>query len=271
MTAPGPIPLQPGWVYGPVASRRLGRSLGVNLLPVHARICSMDCVYCQYAPPSGRHAPEDEPGFPTVAAVCAEVEEALRRDPTVDAVTLAGNGEPTLHPSFGAVLRGIAALRDRLAPTARLVLLTNGTRLTQPRVRAALDLVDLPVVKLDAGDDEALRRINRPRGVRLDEIQRGIQALPRVVIQAMFVTGAVDNTGPAQLSAWLERLRALAPASVQVTTIDRGTAMSGLLPVPARRLEEIAGRVRELGIPAQAFPCRNEEEWAEEREGESGD
>lgn len=256
-----PIPLQPDVAYGPVPSRRFGRSLGVNLLPPGRKLCNFDCVYCQYdATPGGTDATR----FPAPEDVWAAVEAALRRE-ACDSITLAGNGEPTLHPDFAWIVAGLARLRATHAPGARLVLLTNGTRLGDPSVQAGLPWLDRAFVKLDAGDDATLAAIDRPRAFSLRRLVEGLAALrgPRLGVQAMFVTGALDNSGPPAVAAWLDLLRALGPVAVHVTTVDRGTTVRGLRPVPAARLEEIAAAARGLGLDAEAFACGDESRFVD--------
>ncbi len=254
---PGPIPLQPSLIYGPVRSRRLGRSLGVNLLPTHYRLCSMDCIYCQYASPKEG----DTGGFPSVADVLAAVEAALEQNSDCDAITLAGNGEPTLHPGFLEIVSGLVALRDRLAPGVKLVLLTNGTRLGHPAVREALLALDTPVIKLDAGDPETLKAVNRPHGRGLEAVLEGLKGIERYELQALFVAGPVTNADPAALDHWLELVGKLRPERVQITTVERGTSVPGVLPLPAAELREIAKRVNTLGVEADVYPCSDEERF----------
>lgn len=269
MTLPdptSPIPLQERWAYGPIASRRFGRSLGVNLLPLDRKVCTMACAYCQYGDGAGGGR-IDRDALPAPAQVLAAVERALAGRPAIDAITVAGNGEPTVHPELHRITEGLVALRDRLSPGTPLVLLTNGTRLDLPRVRDAIRLFDRPVVKLDAGEELAFRAVNRPNGASLARVVRGLQGLGRrFTAQALFVRGAVDNATPAALQAWARTLLAVRPADVQVTTLDRGTALAGLRPVPAAALEEIAAGVRRLGIPAAAFPCGSEARFASQEE-----
>lgn len=267
MPRPSPIPLQGDWAYGPVPSRRLGRSLGVNLLPTGRKLCNFDCVYCQYdATP--RAAGEEAQDLPDVDAVLAAVERALRGAGPCDAITIAGNGEPTLHPGFDHVVAGLVTLRDALAPAASLVLLTNGTRLRAPHVRDALAWIDRPFVKLDAGDEATLRAVDRPRAgaslARLVEDLRGLEA--PFWLQSMFMVGAVDNAAEEHVAPWLDLVVSLRAAGrleeVHVTTVDRGTTLPGVLPAPDARLQEIAAAARARGVAARAFPCGDEARFA---------
>lgn len=259
MPRPTPIPLQSELAYGPVRSRRLGRSLGVNLLPPGRKLCTFDCVYCQYdATPDAAPA-----GFPAPEQVWEAVEAALRRAPC-DAITVAGNGEPTLHPELARIVDGLDWLRTTHAPLAELVLLTNGTRLGTAELRAALPRFDRAFFKLDAGDDVVMRAIDRPRGFSIARLEAGLRALKTPFwLQAMFVTGARDNATPDALERWLDLVEGLRPVGVHVTTIDRGTTVPGLLPVSAERLERLAARVCTRGVPAEAFPCPEEGRFEE--------
>lgn len=251
-----PILPQSDWVYGPVDSRRLGRSLGVNLLPKRRKLCNMDCVYCQYDTEEGQDQPNR---LPEIDEVLRAVETALVADSSATAITLAGNGEPTLHPKFAEILPALVEIRDDLVPQALICLLSNGTRLLDPDVRSVLELIDRPIFKLDAGTDEGLHRVNRPRGADLAQIVQGLESVPNYFVQSMFlITSDYDNTTPENLAPWLSLITRLRPNEVQVCTVDRGTQEQGIMPIPAARLQAVAAMVREVGIPATAYACRDE-------------
>lgn len=258
---PPPIPIQSGLVYGPVASRRFGRSLGVNLLPVDRKVCNLGCVYCQYGDAaSGRRAEQVE--LPAAELVLEAARRALERGAACDAITVAGNGEPTLHPDLPRIAAGLVELRDRHAPAVPLVLLTNGTRLQLPRVRDALRHFDWRVVKLDAGQEAGFRAVNRPSGASLASVVSGLLALGQTfTVQSLFFRGALDNATPEHLRSWARTLLRVRPVDVQVTTVERGTAVPGLEPVAARDLEAIAAGARRLGLSARAYPCTEEERF----------
>jgi wyosine [tRNA(Phe)-imidazoG37] synthetase (radical SAM superfamily) len=247
-----PIPLQSSIVYGPVNSRRLGASLGVNVLPAGMKTCNFNCPYCQYGwTPTGA-ADED---WPTPGRIARAVENALAKNWRVDRITLAGNGEPTLHPEFGEVVDHLRNVRRRLAPAARLAILSNAATASDPAVAAALGRLDERYMKLDAGDDATLRRLNAST-VPIESIVTSLAGLDGIVLQSMFTRddeGRVDNTTEEAVSAWLDCVRRIKPRAVHVYTIDRDPAWKALRPVPHETLATIVARLRERGVPAVAF------------------
>lgn len=248
-------------VYGPVLSRRYGVSLGVNVLPNDLKLCSYNCCYCEcgWTRKLDTRADVDPALFPPTQALLAELAtrlDALRaKNTALDAITFAGNGEPTLHPDFLAIAHGSRALRDRLAPHARLILLSNATTLDDADILAALDCFDEAVMKLDAGRQDTFRRIDIPhKNYTLDAICNALRGRENVTIQTLFLTGRVDNTTPEELDAWMARLRDIGAKRVQLYTIERPASDRTVRAVPVERLEAIAARVRdELGIEAGVF------------------
>ncbi len=251
----------PELIFGPVESRRYGRSLGVNLLPVDRKICDFNCPYCEcgWTEVAASRAPVDPGIFSPAAAILANLEEDLvarnAAGEPLDAITFAGNGEPTLHPEFAAVARGTSALRDRLFPRARLVLLSASTNLHLPSVREGIESFDVKVMKLDAGTEGMFRRINMPVGVvELRSIVEELKSLRGIVLQAMFVRGRVDNTTEEEIGAWIQLVDEVRPGSVEIYSLDRRPPDERLERVPIESLRAIAERVtRETGIPAEAF------------------
>jgi wyosine [tRNA(Phe)-imidazoG37] synthetase (radical SAM superfamily) len=247
-------------IYGPVFSRRLGVSLGINLLPGGRKICNMDCAYCQYGWTRGalRYRGEGV-GWPTPDAVEAAVTTRLTiaadANESIDRLTIAGHGEPTLHPEFEEVVTRVRAVRDRIAPRLRISILSNSTTAGAEDVRRGLAAVDERYMKLDAGDPTTFGELNGG-GRHLSDIIDALTTLPAIVVQAMFVhdrARRVGNAGDSAVDQWIAALQAVSPTGVHVYTIDRVPALGTLQPVERRRLREIAERVRAIGIPAQIF------------------
>jgi wyosine [tRNA(Phe)-imidazoG37] synthetase (radical SAM superfamily) len=255
--APRSVLVKEDVIYGPLRSRRLGWSLGINLLGSGEKLCSFNCRYCQCGwtrRPTmtvGRRLAE----LPTAEQVAGALECKLdllsRARAALDVITFSGNGEPTLHPALGTIVKAVAALRDRYVPRAKLAILSNSSTVHRPEVRAALEPLDLKIMKLDAGSEALVRRINLPaRGFEFHRMLQGLAALGGVVLQSMFVTGPVDNTNPRVVCEWLDRLVEIRPSRVQVYTLDRPPADPRLEPVPAAVLASIADAVRSrVGIP----------------------
>ena len=250
------LPVQPTIVYGPVRSRRLGRSLGINLLPTSAKACTFDCVYCQYGWTPAE--PPDRPtgrGLPSLAEVLAAVEGALASLAEPPAyLTFAGNGEPTLHPAFAEIVHSVTALRDRLAPSCRTAVLSNASRLDDPRVREALAVLDVRIMKLDAGTEETFRRYNRPFATTtLASVLAGLASLGGVTVQTLLAEGPAGNCEPGEIRSWIENVVTLRPLAVQLYTLDRGCPCDAIGPVGRRLLEAIRDVLVSAGIPAEAY------------------
>jgi len=249
------LPLETTLTYGPLFSRRLGRSLGVNLLPFDCKVCSFDCVYCHYGHTTVHTITPEGIAFPDVAAVLQAVETALRRYPHVDALTFSGNGEPTLHPHFPAIVAETRRLRDALAPNVKLALFSNATTAHLPHIQTSLRDFDLPILKLDAGDPATLARINRPvTGVTLDSIIAGLKATPNLIVQSVLIDGEVSNITGEALEAWMTALDAVRPAAVQLYSTDYPVPDEGVKRVPPYVLKRIAQEVAQrAGLRVETF------------------
>ena len=236
------LPLQSGITYGPVNSRRLGRSLGINLLPTGYKLCSFDCVYCHYGRTGVKRLHPPARDLPWTKEVLRAVEAGLRRHPDVDYLTFSGNGEPTLHPAFSHIAAAVHRLRDALAPGVRLALFSNATTVHLERVRQALALFDAPMLKLDAGDPGTLAAINRPAPeVSWRDIFEGLKAVPALIVQSVLIDGRVSNVRGEAFEAWVNALAELGPAQVQVYSTDYPVSDSGVervLPYVLRRIAE---------------------------------
>jgi wyosine [tRNA(Phe)-imidazoG37] synthetase (radical SAM superfamily) len=258
-----PLPPLERIVYGPVRSRRLGASLGVNLLPVGMKICNMNCAYCQYGWTRGAVRYRGQGlGWPTAqaveAALSARLTLAAERNEAIDRLTVAGHGEPTLHPEFEEIATRLRSVRDRIAPGIALAILSNSTTAAADDVRRGLGAFDERYMKLDAGDSATFAILNGG-GRHLSAILDALRTLSPIVVQSMFVRderGAIDNSSDAAIRAWLDALETIRATRVHVYTIDRSPAQGSLRPVPPRRLREIAEQVRALGIHADVFVPR---------------
>jgi wyosine [tRNA(Phe)-imidazoG37] synthetase (radical SAM superfamily) len=243
--------LQAGLVYGPLETRRLGRSLGVNLAPAGRKACNFNCSYCQYGwtnfPARGE--------WPRPADVIDAVDRALLDCGPIDHITVAGNGEPTLHPAFAPIAEGLARVRARRAPGAKLALLSNGSTLDRLDVVHSLRHFDERHMKLDAGDATTFRLLNAS-SIPLARLIANLRKVGNVTLQSMFVRDAehiIDNTTPRAIEAWLGAVEQIGPASVQLYSLHRAPARTSLLPVPAAVLQDVADSVSRLGIPALVF------------------
>ena len=248
--------LYPQIIYGPVRSRRLGLSLGVNLLPLEAKLCTFDCIYCECGW-NGENAGSRR--FNSREQVAAALESALAAmaadSQLPDVITFAGNGEPTMYPDFEGVIADTIALRDKYAPTAKISVLSNATQLHRADVVRALERVDNNILKMDSLDEEMARLINKPCcNYSVAKVVEQLKAFNgKVIVQTMFLRGqyegrVVDNTTEEQIVAWLEAVKAIAPESVMVYSIARDTPCKTLQKVEREELEKIAERVRALGI-----------------------
>ena len=240
-------------VYGPIRSRRLGVSLGINLMPTTAKLCTFDCVYCE----CGWNQAVSHPTLPTRE----EVREALARQLTsmndsLDVITFSGNGEPTLHPDFLGIIQDTCALRDMYCPTAKISVLSNSTQLGRSEVVEALLLCDNRILKLDSAIDTTMRLIDQPVNLQLT-VEQICQWLSQFAgdftLQTCFLRGeyegqVIDNTTPAELAAWYAVIERLRPKQVMIYVIDRATPLQTLSKVPAVEMEAIAAPLRDKGI-----------------------
>jgi wyosine [tRNA(Phe)-imidazoG37] synthetase (radical SAM superfamily) len=247
-------------IFGPVKSRRLGVSLGINLLPGDSKWCSFNCIYCECGWTTG--GPYKVEGFPSRELIRDELEKKLRtmiltgKGP--DNITFAGNGEPTLHPSFADIINDTVVLRDKIAPEAGIAVLSNGTMLDDHGVFEALQLVDQNILKIDSAREDTVRLLNQPgENFNFGRLVENISRFDgRFVLQTLFIRGTykgriVDNTTPGELKDWLRLVKKLKPQMVMVYTIARATPAGGLVRVPAEELYSIAGEVEKLGIEVQ--------------------
>ncbi len=253
------LPLQTDIVYGPVRSRRLGASLGLNIFPRNRKICNFNCAYCQYGWTREDEAAVGAGDWPEPATVANAARQAITelrgQGRVIDRLTLAGNGEPTLHPRFGQVVERLRAVRDDLCPATKLAVLSNGGTLDRPAVVAALAAIDDVYLKLDTVDRETFRRLNGGRN-DLSRLIDVLRTMPRVTIQSLFTRDAarkIDNTTPEAVDRWVTTLSEIRPDAIHVYSLDRAPAWSALQVVPRAELESIAARARAAGLKALVF------------------
>ncbi|MEG1607496.1 MAG: radical SAM protein [Mucinivorans sp.] len=240
-------------IFGPIHSRRLGISLGVNLLSPESKHCNFDCIYCECGwnrdHPHGHFNPTEQ----VVEALEAQLQQMATEGLLPEVITFAGNGEPTMHPDFGHIVELTRALRERLAPRCKIAVLTNATMIHRPAVVAALRTVDDNILKFDSAIESTVRLMNQPNNPRTtaQTIELLRQFSGTGIVQTMFLrSAAVDNTTPAEVEAWLAAIAQIAPAQVMLYSIDRDTPQEGLEAVTKEQMELIAQRVRALGIKA---------------------
>lgn len=245
-------------VFGPVSSRRLGVSLGINLLPVSRKVCSYNCIYCECGwtpdmPVTKEKLPSRKAVYDALRAKLTEMKE---KGKAPDVITYAGNGEPTLHPAFAGIIDDSVALRNEFFPEARISVLSNGSMLHRKSVRNALKKVDMNCLKLDSAIPGTVQQLNQPH-VKVDSgsfEKYTADFEGKFIIQTLFVRGEcngriVDNTTPEEISAWLKAIARLKPEQVMIYTIHRDTPLgNNLRKVPVSELNAIALRVSDMGI-----------------------
>ena len=248
-------------IYGPIKSRRLGISLGVNLLPLHSKLCNFDCIYCECGWNADNRT--EKPTFNSREDIRTALESTLAKmqaeGQLPDVITFAGNGEPTIHPEFEAIIDDTIALRNVFAPSAKVSVLSNATQLHREGVRNALHKVDNAILKLDSAFTATAQLINKPQGnYTVERIVKQLEDFGReFVLQTMFLRGeyngaTIDNATEKEVLAWLAIVEHLRPRSVMVYSIDRATPCQTLHKVEREELEKIADKVRALGIECSA-------------------
>ena len=233
-------------VYGPIRSRRLGVSLGVNLMPTDAKLCSFDCVYCE----CGWNQPVSHPQLPTRQ----QVRDSLNTN--LDVITFSGNGEPTMHPDFLGIIQDTCALRNQYCPAAKVSVLSNSTQLGRVEVVQALKLCDNRILKLDSAIDATMRLIDKPVNPHLTvaQVMEWLQQFDGdFTLQTCFLQGdyhgqVIDNTTPEELAAWYQAVEILHPKQVMIYVIDRATPLQTLEKIPAEQMQAIAKPLLDKGI-----------------------
>ncbi|TGY41263.1 radical SAM protein [Bacteroides caecimuris] len=250
----------PSPIFGPIHSRRLGVSLGINLLPDDGKVCSFDCIYCECGFNAERRTKKL---LPTREEVRTALEEKLKdmqaNGPAPDVLTFAGNGEPTAHPHFPEIIEDTLALRDRYFPKAKVSVLSNSTFIDRPAVFEVLNKIDNNILKLDTVDEEYIHLLDRPNGKYSVKkiIERMKEFEGNCIVQTMFLKGSyqgkdVDNTSDKYVLPWIEAVKEIAPRQVMIYTIDRETPDHNLQKATHEELDRIVALLEKEGIRATA-------------------
>ncbi len=245
-------------IFGPVKSRRLGNSLGINLLPVERKYCTFNCIYCECGWTPGDSGKKTNLPHREELADALETKlirlQATQNIP--DSITFAGNGEPTIHSGFSGIIEDTIRLRNKYFPHAEITVLSNSSMLHRKDIFDALLKIDNNILKLDAGTEKTFQMINKPGSISLT-LEKAVESLrkfrQKAIVQTMFVRGEVDgikidNTTEEEISAWLKHIHIIRPRYVMLYSLDRDTAASGLKPVPREDLYKIAEKLKWLRV-----------------------
>jgi len=243
-------------IFGPIHSRRLGLSLGVNLLPIDAKICSFNCIYCE----CGFNTTMQDSPIPTREQVRetleAKLKEMVAEGQIPDVITFAGNGEPTLHAEFEGIIDDTIALRNQYCPTAKVSVLSNSTRIHKPHVFSALNKVDNNILKFDSAIDRTMQLMDQPVGKEINVawfIEHLKKFEGRLIIQTMFLRGdvngeTIDNTTDKEVEAWLKALEEIHPQQIMIYSLDREAPTPTLQKISVEELNAIAEKARKRGF-----------------------
>lgn len=248
-------------IFGPVKSRRLGVSLGINLLPTKRKICNFNCIYCECGwtrdiEKAISHLPSRDQVYKALELKLLEMTVTGKAP---DVITYAGNGEPTLHPDFPGIIDDSISLRNKYFPKSKIAVLSNSTTIKNPLIKSALLKVDMNILKLDSAFESTLKIFNQPRiPVKIEDLIENLVSFNgKVIIQTLFLRGhynniVIDNTTQQEIDAWLKAIERIRPSEVMIYTISRDTPEgSQLKKVPVRELRRIAELVESLGIKTQ--------------------
>lgn len=249
-------------VFGPVYSRRLGVSLGINLLPNNSKYCNFNCIYCECGWTEIKKG--EKIILPNREELRTKLTNKLKtlkgtvNEP--DTITFAGNGEPTIHPDFRGIIDDTIKIRDKYAPKAQICVLSNASMLRKPKVVEALKKIELNIQKLDSGIENTFNLINQSaKGLSFDKIVDGLLAFEgKLIVQTLFLRGEynghfIDNTTPEEIDAWLTIVKKIKPEYVMIYPIDRGTPAKDLQKIPEEQLNEIAAQVEKEGIKTKVY------------------
>lgn len=249
-------------VFGPVKSRRLGISLGINLLPTHQKICNYNCIYCECGwnnEDVGKNL--KLPTRVEVKTALAEKLEAIKNsNMSLDSITFAGNGEPCLHPEFAGIVEDVIELRNKFYPTAKTTVLSNAGILNNDVILVALKKLDNNILKLDAGTNKTYHLINRgSENININQIVENLKQFDgKLVIQTLFLKGEyngeiIDNTTDEEVNNWLQHIAEIKPEYVMIYPIDRATPVDKLEKISRKKLEAIAAKVNAIGVKTKVY------------------
>jgi wyosine [tRNA(Phe)-imidazoG37] synthetase (radical SAM superfamily) len=249
-------------VFGPIQSRRLGISLGINVLPSEYKVCNFDCCYCECG--FNEHEFSEKHNLPSMAQVVTALEEFVEKTSNVDmnkitSITFSGNGEPTLNPEFAYIASVVSRFRREFIPKAKISLLTNGTRIGRPEVQNAVKYLDNLIIKLDSGTAEQYMAINRPAIVNFDKmIENLVRFGSHSIIQTLLLKSTnpeenIDNTTDEQFASYMRIIKMVKPKRIMLYGIDRQTPNTNLVKLSTDQLEEYANRLRFIGVPTDVY------------------
>jgi len=246
-------------IFGPVSSRRLGASLGINLLPNDRKICTFNCIYCECGWTDTHSSSKSfHPREEVRDSLRWKLEKMKENNEPLDTITFAGNGEPTMHPDFDLVIQDTIGIRNQYFPNAKIAVLSNSTLIHKPKIYSALKQIDQNILKIDSAFESTVKLLNKPyEGF---DFQRTIDSLiefnGKVIIQTMFIRGEYegqyfDNTTQKEINAWLELLEEINPQQVMIYTIARDTPSENIEKISEKELKEIAKQVEKKGFATQ--------------------
>jgi len=247
-------------IFGPVKSRRLGVSLGINLLPTDSKLCNFNCIYCECGWTPGKK--ELKSDWHLRKIVKQKLDEVLSEmkieNKALDVITYAGNGEPTMHPEFAEIIEDTLLLRNKYFPNARVAVLSNATQIHKDKIVEALKKVDDNILKLDSAFAETVKLLNNPQGFyRIENVVENMKRFEgKFTLQTMFVKGEhegkkVDNTTDKEFNAWFELVKELKPETIMIYTIARDTPSPDLVKVSYDELKQISDKLEKEGFKVQ--------------------
>jgi len=248
--------------FGPIQSRRLGSSLGINVSPINVKICSFDCIYCEcgWTLEKSMDPHLFYPVEEVIAAIKAKLCQCKEAGTPIDSITFSGNGEPTLHPQFDQIIDNLIVLRDKYYPETAITCLSNATQLAKKEVSSSLKKIENPILKLDAVTEPLFQLINKPTvPISIKKIIKQLQQMNGdFILQTLFFKGEIDgqyfdNATEPHLSLWMEVVKQLHPRKVMIYSLDRNTPAQKLEKIPREQLQKIVKQLQGFGIEADAY------------------